>query len=164
MSPLIIGMASFVIIFPFVVFIIYKANFSEWGTRFNISKEAIEGANGFSIPVRQSGSTVGKTSIGFSHNNVNPFLTLFHDHMEYRVLRKGSLNYGNIEAIDVTGLLRPATVIIYRKAESFHLTFELGNVSNAQELLKFFDSKKIPLTDKARGVLSLPNRNTYEKI
>jgi hypothetical protein len=109
------------------------------------------------VPLRAAyGSTQGLGMLGGSHNNLNPLLLIYDDHIEYRVLKRTAVPYADIAGVDaVTGWGRAALVLSFTNSK-FLFTGNTGGKTALAEALRHLRDKGCRLTDAARAIVAVP--------
>jgi hypothetical protein len=83
-----------------------------------------------------------------SKNSAFPSLILYNEHFNYRVIRKTSAKYVDIEKLDADGSDTRQLLHLYFKNSAFILITEMTWRPDAIKVLEFFQRKSVPLTDK----------------
>jgi len=112
-------------------------------------------AEGFSVPLRASFLVFKALPLlGVAHNNAAPRLTLFEDHLEYRVLTLTRKTYADIEAVDARRWIGTRSVILCWRARMLAFAGNVGAGDQLVTLLKFFEERGGKLTPRARNILT----------
>lgn len=84
-----------------------------------------------------------------SKNSAFPSLILYDEHFTYRVIRKSSANYSDIEKIDAGGSDCRQLLRFYFKNSAFILIAQMSWRPDAIEVLEFFQRKSVTLSTKS---------------
>jgi len=91
----------------------------------------------------------------FSHNSMNPYLKLFNDHIEYRVVFKGKSRLDNIESVDICDLLLTSNMVILFKDTGWIFVANFyKDTENRLKVLDFFKQNNVPLSVAAQDLLT----------
>lgn len=111
----------------------------------NLSSPPPEGVD---VPITMSFSGIKNLGLfGFSRNNLNPWLKLFDDRIEYRVMFKGTKRYPDIEKLSAIGSSQ-LRFAFYGSIVT--LLVWVANPADMPVLLQFFQSRGVALDAKAR--------------
>lgn len=112
------------------------------------------GAEGFQIPivVAFTGFKFLPPVIAFSKNGASPSFILHQNHLSYKVFRRKSAKYSDIEKIDIGP--RAKNLILDFKESVFRVTFHISQREDLIEVLHFFQKKSVQLSDRARELSS----------
>lgn len=89
----------------------------------------------------------------FQSGGAYPLFILFTDHIEFRILKKHSKRYDEIEYVDVLEVVFTKYIIIAFKDSDTALMIIIARQQNLISLLHFFQTKGIPLGDAAKNLL-----------
>ncbi len=114
-------------------------------------------ANGFEVPVLATFNGLKRLprQISFSHNNLNPYLTLFEDRIECRVMLKKAILLSQIENVDIWDTFATRNLQIYVKGKEDLFTANLLNRMNLSRVLNFLVNRGVPLSSRAKVFLSV---------
>lgn len=106
---------------------------------------------GFQVPI-ECGFTGIKVFplIALATNSAFPSLTLFQQHIEYKVFRKTSAKYSNIEQVDARGYKLAQNITLYFKTTPFIFTAQVFEREDLRELMRFLGDKGVALSSDAR--------------
>jgi hypothetical protein len=113
-------------------------------------------AKGFEVPILAifSGSKTLPRQISFSHNNLNPFLTLFEDRLDCKVILKKSIPFTEIENIDIGDTFATRNLQVYVKDQEDLFSANLLNRRNLAQVLRFLENRGVPLSNRSKAFLS----------
>lgn len=114
-------------------------------------------ANGFEVPVLTTFKGLKRLprQISFAYNNLNPYLTLFEDRLECRVLLKKAIPLSQIENVDIWDTFATRNLQIYVEGKEDLLTANLLNRMNLSQVLNFLVTWGVPLSSRANAFLSV---------
>jgi hypothetical protein len=117
-------------------------------------------ANGFEVPVLATFKGLKRLprQISLAYNNLNPYLTLFEDRLECRVMLKRAIPLSQIENVDIWDTFATRNLQIYVKGKEDLLTANLLNRMNLSQVLNFFLNRGVPLSSRAKAFLSVNTR------
>lgn len=92
--------------------------------------------------------------IAVAYNNISSSLTLFEDHIEYKVCRTRRYNYSKIDSVGVFRTIGTENIKINFRNSLFSFSGNLFEKENLIELLKFFQRKHLKLTGEAAALLN----------
>jgi hypothetical protein len=110
---------------------------------------------GVSIPVKATFGGFKKwlpRSAGYSHNNAFPVFRFYDGELECRVIRTVRRRYADIEAVDVLQSFGTNNLIIDWRDSVLNFAANVSD-EDLRPVLKFFETKGVPLTGRARAVL-----------
>ncbi len=107
----------------------------------------------FQIAAAFTGFKVFPPLIAFSKNTATPHLTLYEDHITYKVFRTKSAKYSDIEKVDAAAYLAK-NLTLYFKNSIFRFTAQFNQREDLIELLKFLRSKSVQLSKNADNFIS----------
>ena len=103
---------------------------------------------GLQIPLSASFSSLkGAGPFGGGHNNLNPLLVLHADGVEYRVIRRTTVPYADISAVDVAG---PNLLLTFANS-AFTFTGKTRDRQALAAALRFLRDKRCPLSANAEA-------------
>ncbi len=109
---------------------------------------------GFSVPLRASFLVFKKFPLfGIATNNAAPRLVLFNDRIEFRVIAIQTRRYEDLEYIDALQSLGTQNIILCWRRRFFAFSANLGDEGRLVELLRFFERRRITLTERANSIL-----------
>jgi hypothetical protein len=114
-------------------------------------------ANGFEVPVLATFKGLKRLprQISFAYNNLNPYLTLFEDRLECRVLLKNAILLSQIENVDIWDTIATRNLQVYVKGQEDLFTANLFNRMNLFQVLNFLVNRGVPLSSRAKAFLSM---------
>ncbi|OGC06537.1 hypothetical protein A2526_04895 [candidate division WOR-1 bacterium RIFOXYD2_FULL_36_8] len=140
---------------PLILFLLYKKIFKPALVQIqpieNLSPEGLQ------IPI--IGAYTGIKDIPYwaiARNTFNPFLKIFPDKIEYRVILKHKKNLDQIESIDCYELIGIKNIRFNFADSPFSFSANLLNVENLKKVLQYFKNNGIKLSDKAEKYLNKP--------
>lgn len=111
--------------------------------------------SGFAVPIRAAFLVLkGLPLLSVASNNMNPRMTLFEDHMEYRVLKLTARSFRDIAMIDARRALGGSNLIVHWQAVWFSFSASVQDVVALAALLQFFRGKQLVLSDAAQEILA----------
>ena len=112
-------------------------------------------ANGFDVPVLATFKGLKRLprQLSIAYNNLNPYLTLFEDRLECRVILKKTILLSEIENVDIWDTFATRNLQIYVKGKEDLLTTNLFNRMNLSQVLNFLANRGVPLSRRAKGFL-----------
>ena len=113
--------------------------------------------NGFEVPVLATFKGLKRLprQISFAYNNLNPYLTLFEDRLEFRVLLKKAILLSQIENVDIWDTIATRNLQVYVKGQEDLVTANLFNRMNLSQVLNFLVNRGVPLSNRAKSFLSM---------
>ncbi len=113
-------------------------------------------AEGFEVPILATftGSKTLPRQISFSHNNLNPSLTLFEDRLDCKVVLKKSIFLAQIEKVDIWDALATRNLQIYVRDQEDLFSANLLNRKNLAQVLRFLKKRGVPLSNRADAFLA----------
>jgi hypothetical protein len=112
--------------------------------------------DGFEVPVLATFNGLKRLprQISFAHNNLNPYLTLFEDRLECRVVLQKAIPIVEIENVDIWDTLATRNLQIYVKGKEDLFTANLFNRRNLSQVLNFLAKRGVLLSTRAKAFLS----------
>lgn len=147
MEALLVFAASFITILIVILIFLAKrrAMLSDHQELESLRDLQIIPPEGIRIPITQSFSGYKPfAAFGLSHNNMNPLLILFDDHIEYRVILKNSKRFGDIEYIKPI-MNRQLRFVFY--GSFLTLSVWLRNAEDRTTLLNFLSSRGVNVVE-----------------
>ncbi len=112
-------------------------------------------SDGFKVPISCTFTGVKFLPIiALATNSAFPNLTLYQEHFTYRVIRKSSAKYSDIEKVDAVAFRLIQNLTLYFKNSLFILTVQILQPEDLNELSGFFYNKGCLLTEKATILLN----------
>ncbi len=112
-------------------------------------------SEGFSIPIINA--YIGSLLFNI-HNGLCPRLKLFDDHFEYVILWKKSVAYSTIQEVGVNTAFWAGGCTLLVKFNNGSWDYSANmNKHNLEEVLIFFQSKSIKLTEEAKSLIENVN-------
>jgi len=113
-------------------------------------------AKGFEVPILATftGLKTLPRQIAFSHNNLNPSLTLFEDRLDCKVILKKSIPLAEIENVDIWDTFATRNLQVYVKDQKDLFSANLLNRRNLAQVLSFLENRGVPLSNCAKAFLS----------
>jgi len=112
-------------------------------------------SNGFEVPVLATFS--GLKSLPrqeyVTYNNLNPYLTVFDDRIEFRVIIKSSILLAEIEYIDIWEAIATRNLQVYVKDEEDVFIANLFKRKNLSKVLDYFANRGVPLSNRSKAFL-----------
>ena len=138
----------------FIVWQIYKRKVQRINQMPNIPRTIP--AEGFEVPLLATftGSKKLPRQISFSHNNLNPSLTLFEDRLDCKVILKKSILLAEIEKIDIWDTFATRNLQVFVRNQEDLFSANLLKRGNLAQVLKFLKNRGVPLSDRARAFLA----------
>jgi hypothetical protein len=151
--PTPIGFAIIAIVI-FVVWQIYKRKIQRINQMPDIPPTVPE--KGFEVPILAtfSGSKTLPRQISFSHNNLNPSLTLFEDRLDCKVILKKSILFAEIENVDIWDTFATRNLQIYVRGKEDLFIANLLKRRNLEQVLGYLEKRGVPLGNRAKAFLS----------
>jgi hypothetical protein len=150
--PLPIGFAIIAIVI-FIVWQIYQRKIKKINQMPDIPRTIP--SNGFEVPVLAT--FTGLKSLprheSVTYNNLNPYLTIFDDRIEFRVLLKDSILLAELEYIDIWETFATRNLQVYVKDEEDVFIANLFKKKNLSKVLDYFSKKGVPLSNRAKAFL-----------
>ena len=111
---------------------------------------------GFEVPLLATftGAKTLPRQVSFSHNNLNPSLTLFEDRLDCRVVLKKSIFFAEIENVDIWDTFATRNLQIYVRDQADLFSANLLNRRNLARVLKFLKKRGVPLSNRADAFLA----------
>ncbi len=152
--PVPLGFAIIAVVI-FIVWQIYKRKINRINQMPDIPR--VIPSNGFEVPVLATFKGLKKLprQISVAYNNLNPYLTLFEDRIECRVLLQKAIFLSEIENVDIWDTIATRNLQIYVKGKEDLFTANLLNRMNLSRVLKFLLNRGVPLSSRAKTFLSV---------
>lgn len=100
---------------------------------------------GIDVPVTQTFSGLKPFgAVGISHNNMNPRLVIYDDRLEYRVIRRSSRRYGDVECVKMIGN-RQLRFVFY--GQVLTLSVWLSNAEDRVTLVEFLRTRGVKIEE-----------------
>ncbi|HKY08218.1 MAG TPA: hypothetical protein VJQ55_08255 [Candidatus Binatia bacterium] len=111
--------------------------------------------SGLSIPLRASFLVFKIFPLfGMATNNAAPRLVLFNDRIEFRVIASQARRYEELEYIDALQTFGTQNIILCWRRRFFAFSANLGDKGRLFDLLRFFQRRRINLTERAHSILA----------
>lgn len=151
--PVPIGMAIIAVVL-FMVWQIYKRKVQRINQMPDIPPNIP--VKGFEVPLLAAFTGLKKLprQISFSHNNLNPSLTLFEDRLDCKVILKKSIRFAEIENADIWDTFATRNLQIYVRGKEDLFSANLLNRKNLAQVLRFLKNRGVPLSDRARDFIA----------
>jgi hypothetical protein len=111
-------------------------------------------ADGFPVPLRASFLVFRRVPLlGVASNSAAPKLVLYLDHLAYRVLGSRRKAYAEIETVGALQGFGTQNVLLVWKGSLLAFSGNLGRADALVEVLRFFQRRRLPLSDRAKALL-----------
>ena len=152
--PVPLGFAIIAIVI-FIVWQIYRREINRINKMPDIPRVIPE--NGFKVPVLATFKGLKRLprQISFAYNNLNPYLTLFEDRLEFRVLLKKAILLSQIENVDIWDTIATRNLQVYVKGQEDLLSANLFSRINLSQVLNFLVNRGVPLSGRAKDFMSI---------
>lgn len=145
---------TFIALVIFVVWLIYQRKIQRINQMGDVPKTVP--AKGFEVPVLATftGQRGAPRHVTKSHNSLYPFLIIFEDRLECRVILKKAIFLAEIENVDIRDAFATRNLLIYIKGKEDFFSANLYNRKNLAQVLHFLKNRGVLLSSRARNFLT----------